>query len=108
MGSEQSRAAEEGWCEQSRSSSTAGLEQHSPPLPDGAGFTEAERVDDDMSVSNSSREAGDWFARTGGGDGSGRTGGGDRFARTGGGNGFASAGVSFDGRMDPKPQNLVN
>ena len=108
MGSEQSRAAEEGWCEQSRSSSTAGLEQHSPPLPDGAGFTEAERVDDDMSVANSFREAGDSFARTGAGDGFGRTGGGDRFARTGGGNGFAKAGVSFDGRMDPKPQNLVN
>lgn len=102
MGSEQSRAAEEGWCEQSRSSSTAGLEQHSPPLPDGAGFTEAERVDDDF------REAGESFARTGAGDGFGRTGGGDRFARTGGGNGFAKAGVSFDGRMDPKPQNLVN
>ena len=96
MGSEQSRTAdEEGWCEQSRSSSTAGLEQHSPPLPDGAGFTEAERVDDDMSVANSIREVGDWFASSGEGDGFGRIGGGDRFARTGGGNGFAKAGVSF-------------
>ena len=37
-----------------------------------------------MSVTNSFREVGDWFARTGEGDDFGRIGVGDRFTRTGG------------------------